>query len=199
MIQKAAKGGLSIPMWIDDVKKIGHFKMTRLSYFVAEADEPIDDWVLMLGKTDVPVIIYGLTAAICQPSRSKERFESVDDLEMLFDRVEAKGALSIETPDLWLPNELLGLKPPPKRGNVYRVGQKLFTAALRFRTSRTNEQEFREECMKARTKPRFSPKETEVFAAWNVMQVDLARTSYEANKASGCYMEYSEAGSATKD
>ena len=108
------------------------------AYFVAEADEPIDDWILTLKKIDIPVIIYGLTFAICHPGGKKRLFESVEDLEYLFRQLEEENLLSIETPDLWLPNELLDLASNPKRGDVYRIGQKLFTSALRFRTGRTS-------------------------------------------------------------
>ena len=187
-----------MPIWIDDIKSFSDFKMTRFSYFVAEADKPIDDWMLVLGKTGIPVIIYGLTVAICQPSTSKGRFESVDDLEGLFDLIEDKSALSIETPDLWLPNELLESKRSPKRGDVYRIGQRLFTTALRFRTGRTTEKEFREECTEARDKPKYSAKETRVFAKWNTMQIDLAKARYAAKKDQGSYMQYREDDKAIK-
>lgn len=198
MVKTISKSTLSVPIWIDDIKSFSDFKMTRFSYFVAEADKPIDDWMLVLGKTGIPVIIYGLTVAICQPSTSKGRFESVDDLEGLFDLIEDKSALSIETPDLWLPNELLESKRSPKRGDVYRIGQRLFTTALRFRTGRTTEKEFREECTEARDKPKYSAKETRVFAKWNTMQIDLAKARYAAKKDQGSYMQYREDDKAIK-
>ena len=190
MSKTAGTSTLTVPVWIDDVKKVRDFQMTRLSYFVAEADEPVADWSLMLGRAGIPVIVSGLTAAICQPSGSKKRFESAGDLDRLFDQIEDKCKLSIETPDLWLPNKMLDGKHSPERGDVYRIGQNLFTAALRFRAGRTTEQEFQKECSVA-GKATYSRRETEVFAEWSEMQVDTAKKAYEAQKASGRYMSYS--------
>ena len=177
-------------MWIDDIKKAGGFKMTRLSYFVAEADEPTDDCAVILGKANIPVIICGLSIAICQPSSAKRRFESAAELDKLFDYIEDKCALSIETPDLWLPNGLFESKHSPKRGDVYRIKQRLFTAALAFRTSRSNQKDFEQWCVKSREKPTYSDKETKVFAKWSTMQTEHAKRIYETKKLSGCYMEY---------
>lgn len=181
---------LSIPMWIDDIKKSGGFKMTRLSYFVAEADEPSDDCSVMLGKVNIPVIICGLNIAISQPSRRKRRFESADELDKLFDYIEEECALSIETPDLWLPNGLLKSKHSPKRGDVYRIKQRLFTAALAFRTGRSNQKDFEKWCEKTREKATYSDKETKVFANWSTMQTEQAKAIYESKKLSGRYMKY---------
>ncbi len=190
MAKKDAKRDVTVPMWIDDIKSFSDFKMTRLSYFAAEADEPMDDWGLILGDTDIPVIIYGLTVAICHPDSTGRHFNSVDDLENLFDSIEDRSALSIETPDLWLPNILFNSKRPPQRGDVFRVKQKLFTAALRFRTNRTSEGEFMDECKKTRQKPSFNPKETKVFADWSTMQINVAQNLYKEAKDPGQYMKY---------
>ena len=185
-----AKSLLSIPMWIDDIKKAGSFKMTRLSYFVAEADEPTDDCAIMLGKANIPVIICGFSVAICQPSSAKQSFESATELDKLFDYIEDKCNLSIETPDIWLPNGLFNSKHSPKRGNVYRIRQKLFTAALAFRTGRSNQQEFEKWCAKTSEKVTYSDKETQVFAEWSTMQTEQAKAIYEEEKISGRYMKY---------
>ncbi|HCO95706.1 MAG TPA: hypothetical protein DIU00_17460 [Phycisphaerales bacterium] len=190
MARAKAKSLLSIPMWIDDIKKAGSFKMTRLSYFVAEADEPTDDCAIMLGKANIPVIICGFSVAICQPSGAKQRFESATELDKLFDYIEDECDLSIETPDIWLPNGLFKSKHTPKRGDVYRIKQKLFTTALAFRTGRSNQQDFEEWCAKSSEKVTYSDKETTVFAEWSTMQTERAKEKYEKEKLSGRYMEY---------
>ncbi len=183
---------LSVPMWIDAVKSDGGFEMTRLSYFSAEADEPIGDQALYPTQSEMPVLVHGLTCAICHPDMRRGNFESAGDIEEMFERVEGSGEFSIETPDLWLPNELLFSKHTPKRGDVYRVDKGLFAAALRFRSGRTTEKEFREECAKVRRKPAYSAHETRVIAEWSEMQVQVARETYQEEKDSGNYMGYRE-------
>jgi len=177
-------------MWIDNIKKAGSFKMTRLSYFVAEADEPTDDCTIMLGEANIPVIICGLSVAICQPSNTKQRFESATELDKLFDYIEDKLNLSIETPDIWLPNGLFKSKHSPKRGDVYRIKQSLFTTALAFRTGRSTQQDFEKWCVRALEKVTYSDIETKVFAEWSTMQTEQAKATYEKEKLSGRYMQY---------
>ncbi len=190
MKEKTEKG-LSVPLWIDDIKSYSDFQMTRLSYFAAEAENPISDWMLILGEVGIPVIISGLTAAICQPSSSKNYFETVDDIDELFDKIEGGSGLSIETPDIWLPNKFIGPDDRiPKRGDLYRIGAKLFTAALLFRTGRTTKQEFEHECNRIGEKPLYRAEETRVFAEWNKIQIEQARADYKVKESQGVFMEY---------
>lgn len=190
MARAKAKSLLSIPMWIDDIKKAGSFKMTRLSYFVAEADEPTDDCAIMLGKANIPVIICGFSIAICQPSSTKRSFDSAAELDKLFDYIEDKCDLSIETPDIWLPNGLFKSNHSPKRGDVYHIKQRLFTAALAFRTGRSSQQDFEKWCEKTSEKATYSDMETKVFAEWSTKQTEKAKEIYEVEKFSGRYMQY---------
>ena len=169
---------LSVPMWIDDVKNLPKFYMTRLSYFVAEVDENVENWNLLLAQTDIQVLIYGLTVAICQPAGKKQKFTSADDLDDLFNRLEEEGSFTIETPDLWLPNEVFIKQPKPRRGEVYRVGQKLFGAALRFRSGRTTDAEFITACRALKEKAQHSADETKALHIWSQRQVDTARRIY---------------------
>ncbi len=191
MRKTAARKELTIPMWIDDVKKEGGFKMTRLSYFVAEAEGVLDDWTLTLGGMDVSFVLCGISAAICCPNTSKQEFESPKDIDTLIDKLEGDALFSVETPDIWIPNKLFGARHIPKRGDVYRVEKELFGAALRFRTGRTTLAKFTVECSSSKQKPRYSPGETEVFAAWGVEQLEVAKKQYDASKAAGHFMAYS--------
>jgi hypothetical protein len=189
---------VTVPMWIDSIKRFKDFNMTRLSYFSAEVDEPMEELSVDFKELDVSFITYGLTAAICQPTRSKSRFESVDDIEEMFDRLEGSGDFSIETPDLWLPNHLFDPKHSPERGDVYRVGQRLYKAALRFSIGHTNEEEFIEECKKAKDIISYSDEETKVFAKWNEMQVDQSIANYKQKEKLGLFLEYKEDESSKK-
>lgn len=178
---KKDDSGLSVPMWIDDVKKFPKFRMTRLSYFVAEVDENVENWNLLLKQTKIQVLIYGLTVAVCQPAGKNQKFTSVDDLDNLFRRLEEESSFTLETPDLWLPNEIFPKQPQPERGEVYRVGQKLFGAALRFRSGRTTNSEFIATCRELKEKPVNSPVETKALQAWSQHQIDTAKRIYSEN------------------
>ena len=178
---KKDDSSLSVSMWIDDVKRFPKFKMTRLSYFVAEVDENVENWNLLLKQTNIQVLIYGLTVAICQPAGKNQIYASADDLDDLFKRLEEESSFTIETPDLWLPNEVFPKQPRPARGEVYRVGQKLFGAALRFLSGRTTDSEFIIACRKLMEKAVHSPVETKALQAWSQHQIDTAKRIYSEN------------------
>lgn len=181
---------ITIPVFLDDVKKIEEFEMTRFNYFSIEADEPLEDWSIILGKLKIPVVISGLTAVICQPSKNKSFFETINDLDGLFDLFETKMGLMIDTPDIWIPNMILASLENLKQGDVFRIDQKLFHAALLFRAGRSNRSEFIDTCSGLKNRPEYSAIETHVFAEWNLSQIELARASYAKKSSEDIFMKY---------
>lgn len=181
---------ISIPIFLDDVKQLEEFEMARFNYLSIEADESQADWRIMLGSLKIPVFISGLTAAICQPSQDKIFFDSIADLDGLFDLFETEMGLMIETPDIWIPNMILPPLENLRKGDVFRIDQLLLHTALLFRSGRSERREFVETCSGLSIRPKYSARETSVFAEWNLSQIEAAKAFYAEKSKENIFMEY---------
>jgi hypothetical protein len=177
-----------VPVVVDDAKNYGKFKMTRCTYFTIECDAPSSNWVLELGKKSIPFLLIGLSGLIVRPVRGGRLFESSDSIDELFDTIESHPSLYVDINDLWLPNKLFqGL---PHRGQVYRVGIKLFHVAYLYREERISEDQFLRQCSELKGNIRFSRKETHSFENWSKFQIQKAKDSFPKSK--GLRLEYRE-------
>jgi hypothetical protein len=169
-----------VPVVVDDVKRYGKFKMTRCTYFTIECDAPSSNWVLELGKKSIPFLLIGLSGLIVRPIGGGRLFESSDSIDELFKTIESDPSLYVDINDLWLPNKLFqGL---PHRGEVYRVGSRLFHVAYLCREERISEDQFFRQCSELKSLIRLSKKETRSFASWSRLQIERARDSYPKSK-----------------
>ena len=177
-----------VPVVVDDSKSYGKFRITRCTYFTIECDAPSSNWVLELGKKSIPFLLIGLSGLIVRPIRGGRLFESSDSIDELFDTIESHPSLYVDINDLWLPNKLFqGL---PHRGQVYRVGFKLFHVAYLYREERISEDQFLRQCSELKGNIRLSKKETRSFANWSRFQIQKAKDSFPKNK--GLRLEYRE-------
>lgn len=78
-----------IPVLIDDVKKLGSFQMTRCTYFRIEVSAAVVDFVAALRGRGVPFAIFGATSVIDRPETRLETFESPQQIDELFEKIEA--------------------------------------------------------------------------------------------------------------
>ena len=177
---------ISIPVTIDDVKRIPDFRFARCEYFTIECVTPTPGWTLELGSLDIPILMLGLSGVVYRPSPTKARFKSGDQIEGLFDAIEMDGELSVGTADIWLPNGLLERAVEPKkklgRGLTVRIGLPLFKAALLFRTDSVDRSGFAEAAEGLARSVRFSKKENKAFAQWRQMQVKRAKDDYPKDR-----------------
>jgi len=169
-----------VPVVVDDVKRYGKFKMTRCTYFTIECDVASSDWVLQLGKKSIPFLLIGLSGLIIEPMGGGRLFRSSDSIDELFNTVERHPSLYVDVNDFWLPNKLF--KGFPHRGQVYRVGSKLFHVAYLYREERVSERQFLRRCSELKSYFRFSKQETRSFTGWSRLQIERARDSYPKNK-----------------
>ena len=176
----------SVPITIDDVKRLPEFGFSRCSYFTAECDLPSSNWRLELEGRHIPILMAGGSGIIFRPSPDEPRFTDPDQIESLLDAIEADPQLSVGTGDIWMPNELVEpilkkwqLEP---RGVTLRVGYDLFIAALQYRTDRMGRKPFEALARKSRDAVTFSMEEHEAFKAWRGLQITLAREQYPKNK-----------------
>ena len=64
---------------------------------------------MRLRDQQAPIALFGLGGLIHRPSTSTARFESVQQIDSLFDSIELRATLLVQIADLWLPNFLVDL------------------------------------------------------------------------------------------
>ena len=114
----------TVPIMIDDRKRIPEVQVTRAAYFYVESVEPSEN--IRLGETDLArsVLPLEFSGVICQPLGGEGLFDSARKIEELFLSVEEHGTLYVDSDNIWIPNEMFD--KPPKRADVYRVPFPLF-------------------------------------------------------------------------
>jgi len=182
---------LTVPVWVDEFRKLGKHTMARMTYLAVEADDPIAGYPLPLESGTSPVMTTGLSAALCQPSAKKNRFESAQDIQDLFDSIEEEHEYFVETPDLWLPTAVLEARGrKPQRGDVFRISREHLSAGLRMRAGQISPQTLVAECKKIRRKGVYSAGETKAFAEWNQLQVAEAQKQYAGFKKKNITLDW---------
>ena len=106
---------LSIPVLVDDVKQHPRFGYTRCEYFTIECDMPSPGWVLRLAERRIPFLMTGLSGVIYKPSLNEPLFTMPDQIEELFEIIEADNRASVGTADIWIPNSLIESRLPEKQ------------------------------------------------------------------------------------
>lgn len=165
-----------VPVFIDSVKTLRGFEMTRCNYLSIECDEPQPGWELDISGTRLPFLLLGLSGIVVRPPRG-ERFHTPEDIEHLFRLIEDEGGLLVDIEDVWIPNFLLGDEDPAP-GSVYRMNARAFTAATQFREGRMDLEEFLGLCRELPDPLAWSGEETEAFLAWREEHMSHAVEEY---------------------
>jgi len=170
----------SIPIMIDDVKDVEEFKMTRCTFFNIESDLPSGDWILELKDCNIPYFSVGLSGIITGALGDNPIFESSESVDELFKAIEDNDELFIDINDIWLPNFLFE-DTLHNRGDVYRIKEKLFIEASRFREDKISKEAFEKSCYEMKDLLAFSEIETEAFKAWSKNQIETAKARFPKN------------------
>lgn len=168
-----------VPVAIDDIKTDPAFPMVRLEYLVVELDDIDSGWVLTLPNRRIPLLLFGLSGIILQPSETQEAFSTADDFDQLFDDIEGQTRLLIESSDVWMPRELIAdAWGEASAGDIFRVQFDLFALCFRFRQDRLDQAEFLERARRFFGALRYSAEETAAYAKWQERQVRTAVENY---------------------
>jgi len=179
---------ISIPIIVDDVKKLAEFAMTRCLYFTIDSDIPLTGSSIRVNKRKISLYMVGFSGIIRKPLGSKRTFSSFQLIDELFDTIETDPNLFIDPNDIWLPNmifsdlphergnisRLFGY-PPLKRGSVYRINGDIFTEAYKFRMDQISQEQFIDFCKQAVDSTFYSEVETIAFNEWEKHQIDETR------------------------
>ncbi len=177
---------VTVPIVVDSVKSIENYRVTRCSYFLVENSEPVFEWGFqVLGMGVDFVLIDQFSGVIASPMGNAQRFDTVAQLDELFDVVERTPGLHIETNDLWIPNEMLiRAGAEPERGNVFRVNGNLFRALYMLKEDVRTEQELINKLGSAvddTVGVEYSQDETSSLKRWNEKEISLIRENYHGN------------------
>ncbi len=188
-----------IPVMIDDVKDLEGFDMTRFIFFTINAGETFQDWVDLRLNPETPFLVLGDVPVIYRPHRDQQLFRSAQQIDLLFDRIEAAAGLNllIEIEQLWLPNQVLDPKyaerksaardnPELWRAAVWRLPLAWFQLALQFERELISQADFAQRCdllLQSGDLPRYSAEETRAFQQWSQDQIAAARENYRRQRA----------------
>ncbi len=185
-------GPYTIPILVDDVKRLRDFNMTRGSFFTIDASGMGDDWVAILRERGMPFLILGMTNVLHRPDMQNLLFDSAESIEHQFDQIEAVEGLVVESEFIWLPNFLfdphIGLyssreKPVQlERGAVWRIGFGLFQMAVTFLQEVIPADTYQERCWQmiqsGQVELGYSHEESIAFRNWSDMQFTKAREHF---------------------
>ena len=175
----------SVPVVVDSIKRRDDFPMVRCNYLTVQCDAPSPDWQLTLGGEPSSFLMLGLVGIIRQPFGGGH-FDSADNIESTLDRFEERSELFIDVDDLWIPEFVLRHAAKDfKLGDVFRIGEELFSAAFRYREGQLEQENFLELSDQHLAQAVHSEIESAAFRTWHWQQVDAARRHYHDNEANG--------------
>jgi len=187
-------GPYDVPALVDDVKTLGSFTMTRCNYFTIEASHSVEDWVALLRDQGIPFLMVGSNPVLHRPSLKSHHFQAPDQIDQLFDAIEALPGLLVESASIWIPNHVFRSGKPDlkeelkqdetlRRGSVWRISYRLFQLAIQFRNEILTTGEFNEGLTElGGDAVQYSEEETEAFRRWSKAQIEEARDIYYKRK-----------------
>lgn len=152
--------------------------MTRCHYLSIECDDPRPGWNLQLAASSTPFLMLNLVGIVQQPFGA-QHFNTSGLIDGLFKLVEDQAPLTVNFEDIWLPDFLFHSNVTV--GDVYRVGNQLFTVAYQYRDGRHSQETFESLCRELHREIVFSGEETRAFKAWTDEQLSRAQNQPAKN------------------
>jgi len=175
----------SIPVVTESKKDYEGFRMGRCNYLTVQCDAPSPGWQLELENQLSSYLMLGLTGVISHPFGGN-LFESVQQIEDLFNRIEQREELSLDVDDLWIPYFVLWRTPDQFRsGQVFRISEELFGKAYAYREGLIEQEAYLSYCQQIAQEAITSDVESKSFADWHWEQVNAVRDVYRSNKEKG--------------
>ena len=194
--RRARESLIDVPVAVDSVKP-NPIDMTRCTYLAVESGESSLDERVDLGHPSLRSLMLSADGVIRRPGRGR-RFLSREDVEDLFRRIEDDAGLLVDTNDIWLPNSLFK-GHPPSPGDVYRVKNDLFAAAVQIRESGQDRGRLTEVCLRLGDPLVFSPEETATFADWHGETMGHLRDQYPKSSEAALSWEDDETNGRKED
>lgn len=170
----------TIPVIVDDIKRMDEFQMTRCSYYSIEAETTSSNWIVELENRKIPHYLFGLQGLLTNPIGGGE-FQNPGQITSIIEQIEFDDSLIVDINDIWLPNNLFDDRPH-KRGDVYRISLGVYSIAHKYRYNQISADRYISSCIELKNEIRYSQMESETFAEWAKSQVEEAKMVYKKNK-----------------
>ena len=180
-----------VPVIIDVERNIDGYPMIRCSYMSVQADEPVPQLHLEANDATFPILLLNMEAIILGTPGGSDVFDNVDDIERMYDYVEAEEKLFLDINDIWIPKAWFG-KNRIRQGLLYRMPVDRFVNCWKLRNDKISSEEmFKEEDIlddavvyKYADTPvmEYSEQESNAFNNWTKKQIERSREIYQANR-----------------
>lgn len=176
-------GSTSIPIAIDARRTIENVKVARALFYIVVSNAPIfEGTIISPDNPDHTIPILNQFGVIYRPNAERDFFTSIKDVQNLFDIIEDNFGMLVEFEDFWIPESWFNDKSLLTRGNVFRISNSLFQRCYQYREGFIRQiVDFADIDIKPQDLI-FSEEETNVFRAWNQMQIDNAIELYPKNE-----------------
>lgn len=180
--------GLTIPVQIDDIKRLKGFQRTRCNFFRIEFSErPFEETYSVSSADKLRLAAWGNWAVLTGPiseTSEQDKFLSSESIRQTFLKIEENEEIFLDLGYIYLPNQLLGVEKENHRigiGDVYRLSIELFQKCYLFVAEMISEKEWMEYCsssLKRKNQKEIfpSPDETKAFRKWRNEQI---KSSYD--------------------
>jgi len=172
---------MTVPVFVDSVKRNEGFEMTRCSYFEVSAEDPQPGWRLGLQDGGVEFLLLGMSGIIMSPVGGGI-FQAPDQIDALYEALDRAG-LSIRTGSIFVPNALCPAHQVEFYGSVLRVDIKIFSMAYHHKSGDLAGADYEMRCRELPQSVTLSPEETEVFRLWHINEVAALREQFPKNDA----------------
>ncbi len=179
MIQQ---NSLSIPVVTDVERNIDGIKMIRCSYYSIQSDTPLPNLNISGLGLSSSMFLLNLEAILVGPAQDVEKFNTVEDIDSMYEFVEEQEGLFVDINDIWIPSSWFDL-PKLKQGLVFRISQEKFTLCWQLRNDIISSEEFITETKYIKDPTiSFSEEETSVFQQWTKNQILQSQEIYQGNR-----------------
>jgi len=174
----------SVPVIVDSVKHEEGFEMTRCMFFAVEVEDLIVEGGSQFGDVPASLYLHAGSGVILGPAGQQRGFESVDEVNAIFDGIERIDGLTVGSGDVWVPNTAFGVTDRgPKRGDVFRLNVPLFRMCHRYQRDLISQEELEAQGLPEAVMPQIEVegRETSVFSQWMHRQIDEVRKVHHSD------------------
>ncbi|HET9260271.1 MAG TPA: hypothetical protein VFP42_09120 [Acidimicrobiia bacterium] len=195
-VDRSLQRNMLVPVAVDADRMIEGRSMLRCTYFMVTTESPHSVWELdlpdvsgldglgALGRRGIVVSALRRREAADGESASFDLFTDADDISAVF-ALEADGDVSIQLEDIWLPRnwceaapgwDSQAISPAVRRGDVLRVGARLFQQAHRFAVGEIDLDQLTSQPPEGQLFK--SPLETIALRTWVERQIEETRRAF---------------------
>ncbi len=172
---------LLIPVITDVERNIDGVNVVRCSYYSVRSETPLPNWTINVLGISSRMLIIDLEAILVGPP-DKDVFNSIEEIDLMYDFVENNEGVFVDINDIWIPTTWFG-NINIKQGLVFRIDQEKFTLCWKLRNDYISYDEFELGCKEIEELfIIFSGSETSIFEKWTRKQIEDSKEIYQGSR-----------------